>query len=155
MTAAAARLRSMYCARNPWRVSWLRSPCRNWSAKQQEAMDYIDAQRDITDANKLAQAHRVVAIAGEPGSGKSELLAHAAVRAAEQGCHALILRPTGSLVHSLRDRLPDTEKIMVEKSAREEHQSNVIAEEVSAHSPRSDPDAEKPVGGEDRRENRS
>ena len=87
---------------------------RQWSPGQQEAVDYIDAQRDITDANKLAQAHRVVAIAGEPGSGKSELLARAAVRAAEQGCRVLILRPTGSLAHSYRDRLPDTEKIMVD-----------------------------------------
>ena len=87
---------------------------REWSPEQQEALDYIDAQLEISDANRLAQAHRVVAIAGEPGSGKSELLAHGAVRAADQGCHVLILCPTGSLVHSYRDRLPDTEKIMVD-----------------------------------------
>ena len=68
----------------------------------------------IKEAQKLAQVHRVVAIAGEPGSGKSELLVLAAVRAVEQGCHVLILCPTGALVHSYRDRLRDMEKITVD-----------------------------------------
>ena len=53
-------------------------------------------------------------ISGKPGSGKSEVLVHAAVAAALKGCEVLILCPTGALVHSSRDRLPETEHIVVE-----------------------------------------
>jgi len=53
-------------------------------------------------------------VSGEPGAGKSEVLIHAAVRAASAGCQVLILCPTGALVHGYRDRLPESEHIVVE-----------------------------------------
>jgi hypothetical protein len=53
-------------------------------------------------------------ISGEPGSGKSEVLVHVAIRAAESGDYVLILCPTGMLVHSYRDRLPHSERIIAE-----------------------------------------
>ena len=87
---------------------------RVWSAKQQLVLDLIKEGTEITDANELAKADRMLAIAGEPGSGKSEVLVHAAVRAMEAGLCVLILCPTGSLVHSYRDRLPETDRLAVE-----------------------------------------
>ena len=53
-------------------------------------------------------------MAGEPGSGKSEVLIHAAVEAANAGLYVLILCPTGALVHTYKDRMPETSHITVE-----------------------------------------
>ena len=47
-------------------------------------------------------------------SGKSSVLVHAATRAAERGDYVLILCPTGTLVHSYRDLLPHSERIILE-----------------------------------------
>ena len=39
---------------------------------------------------------------------------HACYRAALAGCHVLIMCPTGTLVHSYRDRVPDHPDIVIE-----------------------------------------
>ena len=87
---------------------------RVWSAKQQLVLDLIKEGTEITDANELAKADRMLAIAGEPGSGKSEILVHAAVRAADLGYHVNVLCPTGAQVHAYHDRLSSSERIVVE-----------------------------------------
>ena len=66
------------------------------------------------DERDRFEAERFLFISGKPGSGKSEVLVHAAVAVASKGCEVLILCPTGALVHSYRDRLPETEHIVVE-----------------------------------------
>ena len=87
---------------------------RQWSDEQREALDKIAAGLSIDDANALLTARRMFYLKGDPGSGKSEVLVHAVVRAALAGYTVLILCPTGTLVHSYRDRLPASERIVVE-----------------------------------------
>ena len=85
---------------------------RTWSPEQQEALDTIRRGIEKVDAND-EQQNRLF-LKGEPGCGKSEVIIHAAVRAALDGYRVLILVPTGTLVHSYRDRLPTHEFITVE-----------------------------------------
>ena len=91
---------------------------RDWSQEQKAGLDAIAAGVNISDENALVHAavngRRFLYISGEPGSGKSEMLIHAAVAAAEQGISVLILCPTGALVHAYKDRLPESALITVE-----------------------------------------
>jgi len=87
---------------------------RSWSAEQQEALDAISEGLRVDDANAIRELQRLLHLAGDPGSGKSEVLVHAAVRAADEGLHVNILCPTGALVHAYRDRLPASDRIVVE-----------------------------------------
>ena len=61
-----------------------------------------------------AGLNRWLHITGGPGTGKTEVIIHAAYRAAEAGCRVLILCPTGALAHAYRERLPPTDQIIVE-----------------------------------------
>ena len=85
---------------------------RNWSEGQAQALETIRQGLLRSDANNDKQ--RYLYLSGEPGAGKSEVLVHAAVRAAEEGHRVMVLCPTGTLVHAYRDRLPDTEYISIE-----------------------------------------
>ena len=87
---------------------------RTWSEEQREALDAIRDGLNVDDANAMLDSQRLLHIAGDPGSGKSEVLIHAAVAAAEAGLCVNILCPTGALVHSYRDRLPSSPRIVVE-----------------------------------------
>ena len=62
----------------------------------------------------MLNSGRHLFLAGEPGSGKSEVIVHAAYAAANSSACVLVLCPTGTLVHSYRDRLPDVDNIVVE-----------------------------------------
>ena len=68
----------------------------------------------VCDANSMREADRWLYLSGEPGSGKSEVIVHAAVEAASSGYNVLILCPTGALVHAYKDRLPESDSIVVE-----------------------------------------
>ena len=85
---------------------------RNWSEGQAQALETIRQGLLRSDANNDKQ--RYLYLSGEPGAGKSEVLVHAAVRAAEEGHRVMVLCPTGTLVDAYRDRLPDTEYISIE-----------------------------------------
>jgi len=87
---------------------------RQWSDEQRQALDAIEQGIGISDENVLRQSSQRLFISGEPGAGKSEMLIHAAAKAAVAGLYVLILCPTGALVHSYRDRLPETPHIVVE-----------------------------------------
>ena len=70
---------------------------------------------DLTVAVNAAIAlERPLLVKGEPGTGKTEVIIHAAYRAAESGARVLILCPTGALVHGYKERLPPTDQIVVE-----------------------------------------
>ena len=62
----------------------------------------------------MLNSGRHLFLTGEPGSGKSEVIVHAACAAAKSGACVLALCPTGTLVHLYRDRLPDVDKNVVE-----------------------------------------
>ena len=66
----------------------------------------------LPDVDNMAS--RWLFLSGEHGGGKSEVIVHAAAEAATAGYHVLILCPTGSLVHSCKDRLPDVDNIVVQ-----------------------------------------
>ena len=86
-----------------------------WSDKQQEFLDIVADRINIRDSSDLAGGlTRWTHITGGPGTGKTEVIIHAAYRAAEAGCRVLILCPTGALVHAYRERLPATDQIIVE-----------------------------------------
>ena len=83
---------------------------------QEEALRLIGEGLGLCDESRRREesASRRLYLKGKPGSGKSEVIVHAAVRAAEDGCKVLVLCPTGALVHSYRDRLPDSANIQIE-----------------------------------------
>ena len=87
-----------------------------WSPDQVVFFRFIHQQLDVDcvwdlDANV---AKRRCFLSGPPGTGKSELLVHAAKLVVDRGCRVLFLAPTGALVHSYLDRLPDSESIFVD-----------------------------------------
>ena len=86
-----------------------------WSEKQDEFLAEVADRINIRDASDMAGGlSRWMHITGGPGTGKTEVIIHAAYRAAEAGCRVLILCPTGALVHAYKERLPPTDRIMVE-----------------------------------------
>ena len=86
---------------------------RLWSREQERVLDHIRIGTTIEDVADL-DGNRMLFISGEPGSGKSEVLVHAAAAAATAGCNVLVLCPTGVLVHGYRARLPEDDRITVE-----------------------------------------
>ena len=66
----------------------------------------------VSDANDVLERNRMPFVSGEPGSGKSHALIHAALRAAKDGCYLPL--PTGSLAHSYRDVTSASELIVIE-----------------------------------------
>ena len=62
----------------------------------------------------MLNSGRHLFLTGKLGSGKSEVIVHAACAAAKSGACVLVLCPTGTRVHSYRDRLPDVDNIVVE-----------------------------------------
>jgi len=88
---------------------------RQWSEKQQEFLDYVADRICVRDASDMAGGFkRFSHITGGPGTGKTEVIIHAAYRAAESGARVLIICPTGALVHGYKERLPPTDQIVVE-----------------------------------------
>ena len=87
-----------------------------WSGKkQQEFLDIVADRINIRDSNDLAGGlTRWMHITGGPGTGKTEVIIHAAYRAAESGCRVLLLCPTVALVHAYKKHLPPTNQIVVE-----------------------------------------
>ena len=66
---------------------WSRTPQKNleeraWSPQQEAALAAIREGVNVVDANQLQSANRFLFLRGQPGSGKSEVLVHAAVNAA-------------------------------------------------------------------------
>ena len=57
---------------------------------------------------------RWLCVCGKPGSGKSEVLIHAAVRTANAGANVLILCLTGALCCVYKERLPANDRIATE-----------------------------------------
>ena len=87
-----------------------------WSPDQVAFFKFIGQQLDVDcvwdlDANV---AKRRCFLSGPPGTGKSEVFVHAAKLVVDRGCRVLFLAPTGALVHSYLDRLPDSESIFVD-----------------------------------------
>ena len=85
----------------------------HWSQEQVEALQLIEQGLSVCDAN-CRQDDRMLSLSGVPGSGKSEVLVHSAIRAVAQHMRVLILCPTGALVHRYRERFPESDKIVVE-----------------------------------------
>ena len=86
---------------------------RQWSLEQKDTLDTIMANLRKEYALDSNETNRYLYINGEPGSGKSEVLIHAAVAAADEGCKVLILCPTGSLVHAYEDKVPEHANITI------------------------------------------
>ena len=77
-----------------------------WSADQQEVLNAIHQRLDRTDPLFDAPSDKPIYLGGDPGTGKSEVLVHAAIRTAKAGLRVLLMCPTGTLVHAYRDRIP-------------------------------------------------
>ena len=95
-------------------ASFSRPP--TWSEDQMDFFRYLDRQLDmdcVWDLDANVRARRCF-LSGPPGTGKSEVLVHAAKRVVDRGGRVLFLAPTGALVHSYLDRLPDNENIFVD-----------------------------------------
>ena len=87
-----------------------------WSPDQVRFFDFIREQHGIEcewDLGANVERRRVF-LSGAPGTGKSEVLVHAAKLLVDLGARVLFLAPTGALVHSYLDRLPDSESIFVD-----------------------------------------
>jgi primosomal protein N' len=77
-----------------------------WSDDQKAVLDDIHRRLDRTDPLFDAPTTKPIYLGGDPGTGKSEVLVHAAIRAANNGIRVLIMCPTGTLVFAYRDRIP-------------------------------------------------
>ena len=86
---------------------------KTYCGGQLEALKRISEALDCEDENarEVARNKRWLYIAGKPGSGKSEVIKEAAVRAAKRGFSVLIVCPTGQLVHSFKSQLPDVDGV--------------------------------------------
>ena len=105
-----------------------------WSSDQKTVLDVVDRRLDRTDPLFDAPSTKPIYLGGDPGTGKSEVLVHAAIRAANNGIRVLILCPTGTLVHAYRDRIPSHPLITIDTL----HSALVIireADEVVMYAP--------------------
>ena len=87
---------------------------RVWSTAQEQVLHAITSGVCSLDENEDREAMRWLYVCGKPGSGKSEVLIHAAVRAADTGANVLILCPTGALCCAYKERLPANDRIATE-----------------------------------------
>ena len=114
-----SRFRSEPLSSDAWRHTrnFVLEP-REWPGEQSEFLDYVEEHINIRDSTDLAGGlTRFMHITGRPGTGKTEVIIHAAYRAAANGCRVLILCPTVALVHAYKKRLPQTDQIVVETLA--------------------------------------
>ena len=84
------------------------------STDQQMAMDYWVRHFDVGSAEDHLKSIREIHIVGKPGSGKTELFVQFCAHAIANRLRVLILCPTGQLVATYRQRLPDCEFIRIE-----------------------------------------
>ena len=70
-------------------------------------MDRIRERTTIDDEEVKKTIRRFLYVKGKPGSGKTAVLIEGAVRAAKDGLTVLIVCPTGALVCSLKELLPE------------------------------------------------
>ena len=97
-----------------WSAQSVRAlPQRRWSPQQKQVLETIAGGLAVCDAN-AAPNSRVLLVTGGPGTGKTEVVAHAAAEAAADGCKVLIACPTGVLVAAYKGRVPAAEDIVVE-----------------------------------------
>ena len=61
-------------------------PERVWSPEQQAVLDAVTAGTSVLDADEHRTANRLLQVCGGPGTGKTEVILEAAVRAASAGC---------------------------------------------------------------------
>ena len=106
-----------------------------WSDDQKEVLKAINQRLNPEDVYEAYEGqNQPIYLGGDPGTGKSEVMIHAAYRGAEQGFKVLIMCPTGALVHAYRERLPTHHNIAVETI----HSATVIIrahDEVVKYSP--------------------
>ncbi|CAE7621665.1 Usp17lc [Symbiodinium sp. CCMP2592] len=89
-------------------------PQRVWSREQQEVLDIIAKGTNMTDANEIKEANRLLHVKGGPGTGKTEVIIAAAQRALDDGCKVLIAGPIGLLVALYRTRLAPSPNLTME-----------------------------------------
>jgi len=99
-----------------------------WSDDQRDALKAISDALQPEDCWMAETAKKPIYLGGDPGTGKSEVLVHAAIEAAENGCTVLLMCPTGTLVHAYRERLPNHRNIVIETI----HSAMVIIRENDA-----------------------
>ena len=80
---------------------------KEWHPKQKEALDRIRERTTIDDEEVKKTTRRFLYVKGRPGSGKTAVLIEGAVCAAKDGLTVLIVCPTGALVCSLKELLPE------------------------------------------------
>ena len=84
------------------------------SKDQQAAMDFFKRAMSVDNTEDHQTINRKLYIVGEPGAGKTEVFIQFCSYAIANNLRVLILCPTGQLVHSYRQRLPETERIRVD-----------------------------------------
>ena len=72
-------------------------------------MDYWVRHFDVANAEDHLKSIRELNFVGKPGSGKTEHFVQFCSRAIASRLRVLILCPTGQLVATYRQRLPDTD----------------------------------------------
>ena len=87
---------------------------RKWSPEQAEVLEAVANGTDIADANDVRVAKRILQVVGGPGTGKTEVVIEATIRAAKKGCKVLLAGPIGLLVSAHRQRMPADLDVTVE-----------------------------------------
>ena len=84
-----------------------------WSQDQKDVLKEVGDRLDRTDPLFDAPSPEPIYLGGDPGTRKSEVLVHSAIRAAYNGSRVLIMCPTGTLVHAYRERIPAHPNIVI------------------------------------------
>ncbi|CAE7271115.1 PIF1 [Symbiodinium sp. CCMP2592] len=100
---------------NLWQARSVAAPPRRiWSKEQQQVLQLVHEGTTISDAATMEKAHRILQVAGGPGTGKTEVIIAAVRQALEDGCRVLIAGPIGLLVSMYRLRLPNLQNLTME-----------------------------------------
>eukprot|EP00959_Pyramimonas_sp_CCMP1952_P443797 9290938-Pyramimonas_sp.AAC.1 len=87
---------------------------RTWGDQQLAFLRAVKAGGERCDANGVDESQRWLYLGGSPGTGKTEVLLHAAATCAADGLNVCVMVPTGSLASTFKERLPDSDRITVQ-----------------------------------------
>ena len=92
---------------------WRRLPRREWSEEQGQVIQAVEEGLMANDAN-ISAKDRWLFVEGGPGTGKTEVVIHIAMAAAQRGERVLIACPVGALVDTYRARMPADPNVTIE-----------------------------------------
>ncbi len=97
-----------------WRLQLKpRREALRWSSGQEEYLHAVKVRLEQQAEQLLSAERQFIFLTGEPGSGKTEVLLSACRQCLLQGLRVMVMAPTGALVASYQERLPEESRLSV------------------------------------------